>query len=125
MKKRCLNGRRSSNKSKDEARDETSSWKSDDPATKNDEESLVIQGPEAAARQEADRSSGTGDTVGRRHGELELGAGQDSDRGDHLGREITSERHVGDLVAKGFHDVVATGHQLNVDSNASKDQNPD
>lgn len=84
ISKMCLHGRRSGDKSKDEARDETSGWESDDPATKNDEESLVIQGPEATARQEADRSSGTSDTVGGGHGMFELGAGQDSDRGGHL-----------------------------------------
>lgn len=74
---------------------------------------------------ETDRGCETGDAVGGSDRELELGAGQDSNRGGHLSREATSRKHGGTLVTKGLHDVVTIGHQSNVNSNTSKDQNPD
>lgn len=63
--------------------------------------------------------------MGRGDGETELGAGQDSDRGTHLGRETTGGGHVGHLVTEGAHDVVTVGHQTKIDGNTSKGKNPD
>lgn len=63
--------------------------------------------------------------MGRGNGETELGAGQDGDRGTHLGRETTGGGHVGHLVTEGAHDVVTVGHQTKIDGNTSKGKNPD
>lgn len=80
---------RASNKGEHDARDQTGSGQSQDPAAKDKKKSLPVQGLETTAGAETDGSSGTSNAVGRGDGQTQLGASQDRDRGGHLGRETT------------------------------------
>ena len=103
----------------------TGSGEGSNPSGKDTEQKTPVERLEATTRHETDGRGGTSDAVGRGDGETKLGAGQDGDRGTHLGRETTGRGHVGHLVTEGAHNVVTVGHQTNIDGNTSKGKNPD
>ena len=77
--------------------DETGDGDGHDPGEDEEENSLPVDGLEAAVA-ETDTDGGTGDTHGGRDGELVLGEDEDSDGSTHLHGGTTRRRVVGDLV---------------------------
>jgi hypothetical protein len=93
----CLEVRGVESETHETSTDETGDGDGHDPGEDEEEDSLPVDGLEAAVA-ETDTDSGTGDTHGGRDGELVLREDEDSDGSTHLHGGTTAGRVVGDLV---------------------------
>lgn len=88
------------------ATDETSDGDGHDPGEDQEEDSLPVDGAQAAVA-ETDTNGGTSDAHGGRDGKLVLGEDEDGDGGTHLHGGATAGGVVGDLVTHNYCLLVA------------------